>query len=130
MLFKETVMPELEIIGRDGRRRRARKGETLADSQRFTMPMALMDAAAREVADRLADKYGGGSGIRVVDTAGYRLGFLLVADRALHDAGAAPARAHDPTWRKLRRSPEVRIGRLRKCAVRLRGHSRGTEELI
>lgn len=53
-------MPEqiVEIIGRGGRRRRARKGEMLADGERFSLPMSFMDAQAREVADVLAAKYG------------------------------------------------------------------------
>ncbi|MGE0037958.1 MAG: hypothetical protein AB7S93_20260 [Xanthobacteraceae bacterium] len=33
----------VEIIDKYGRRRRARKGETLADGERFHLPLALMD---------------------------------------------------------------------------------------
>jgi len=61
LVKKEMQMPaEIIIEGRDGRRRRARKGEMLKDGERFLMPMAFMDAQAREVRDALAEKYGGG----------------------------------------------------------------------
>jgi hypothetical protein len=38
------MMPEfIEIVDRYGRRRRARKGEVLADGERFVLPMQFMD---------------------------------------------------------------------------------------
>jgi hypothetical protein len=79
----------IEIIDRHGRRRRARKGEVLADGERFSLPMQFMDATAREVADHLA-AYGAN---RVVDgfgvPAGHKPGFLYDSASAhLHDAVA------------------------------------------
>jgi hypothetical protein len=67
-----------EIVGRDGRRRRARKGEILADGERFSLPMQFMDS---QLHDQLVEKYSGGDAIRVVDAAGlpagHRPGFLF-----------------------------------------------------
>jgi hypothetical protein len=79
----------VEIIGADGRRRRARRGETLADGERFSLPMAFMDA---QLPDALVEKYGGAAS-RVVDTAGlpagHRPGFLgLDGGSAFADAAA------------------------------------------
>ena len=76
----------VEIIGRDGKRRRARKGEVLADGEKFSLPLRFMDAVMR---DALAEKFGGPA--RVVDTsgapAGNRPGFIgLDRDTALADA--------------------------------------------
>ena len=49
-------MPEqiVEIIGRDGKRRRARKGEVLADGEKFIIPMTFQDAQMR---DALVEKF-------------------------------------------------------------------------
>jgi hypothetical protein len=67
----------VEIVDRDGRRRRARRGECLADGERFSMPMQFMDAVMH---DELIAKYRKDDVIRVVDTAGapagHRPGFL------------------------------------------------------
>jgi hypothetical protein len=72
----------VEIIGADGKRRRARRGETLADGERFSLPMTFMDAQLR---DALVEKYGDAA-IRVVDTAGlpagHRPGFLYDHSKA------------------------------------------------
>jgi hypothetical protein len=76
----------VEIIGRDGKRRRARRGECLADGERFSLPMTFMDSALR---DALVEKYGGDV-IRVVDAAGrqagHRPGFLFDRNNALADS--------------------------------------------
>ncbi len=82
----------VEIIGADGRRRRAKKGETLQDGERFSTPMQFMDAQARELADHLAAKYP--PAIRVTDgcgaAAGHRPGFCYDGTRAdLRDAADA-----------------------------------------
>ena len=79
----------IEIVDRHGRRRRARKGETLQDGESFFMQMQFMDAEARELRDHLATKYA----VHVVDSgdrrAGNKPGFLHDAalDR-LQDAAA------------------------------------------
>jgi hypothetical protein len=93
----------IEIIDRHGRRRRARKGEVLADGERFSLSMQFMDAAARETADHLAAKYGA---IRVVDAAGvaagHRPGFLHDSASAhLHDAAAI---AYEQRNERMRRA--------------------------
>jgi len=97
----------VDIIDRHGRRRRARKGDILADGERFFLPMQFMDAAAREVVDHLATKYGasGDSAIRVVDSrgllAGHCPGFLFDSNRALIDVAERLAKAR----RKDRQDP-------------------------
>jgi hypothetical protein len=52
-------MPDIEIVDRFGRRRRARRGEIPQDGERISIPHAMMDAVSREVADHLAAKYPG-----------------------------------------------------------------------
>ena len=83
-------MPEqiVEIIGRDGKRRRARKGEVLADGEKFIIPMTFQDAQMR---DALVEKFSDDT-IQVVDScglpAGHRPGFLFDRD---HDPALAEA---------------------------------------
>jgi hypothetical protein len=81
-----------EIIGRDGRRRRAKKGEILADGERFSLPMTFMDAQMR---DELAAKYRSDNAVRIVDAAGqpagHRPGFLFDANNALGESAAEVA---------------------------------------
>jgi hypothetical protein len=50
-------MPEIEIVDRLGRRRRARKGETIREGETIRFPVTIMDASAREVHDALAARY-------------------------------------------------------------------------
>jgi hypothetical protein len=92
----------IEIIGRDGRRRRARKGEVLADGERFSMPMTFQDAHLR---DAIAAKFSDAA-VRIVDAsgqaAGHRPGFCI--DAAANDAAAAEAYAE-----RLRRLDPRRI---------------------
>jgi hypothetical protein len=104
-------MPDVEIVDRSGRRRRARKGEVLADSERFSMPMQFMDSEARSLADHLGANYGGA---RIVDgfgvAAGHKPGFLYEgANIQLQDAAAAAYEQRSAylrnAWRKDDREP-------------------------
>ena len=100
----------VEIIGRDGRRRRAKKGEVLADGERFSIPMTFLD---HQLQDGLVAKYGD-SAIRVVDAsgapAGHRPGYLLDRDRTLADAAAEAYQARNQrmadAWKRRRPDDE------------------------
>src|SRR5262245_38167151 len=101
----------VEIVDRHGRRRPARRGEVLADGERFSLPMTFMDAHLR---DALLEKYrGGDAAIRIVDAAGrapgHRPGCWLHHATALADAAAEAyeqmrTRLADG-WRKGRPDP-------------------------
>jgi hypothetical protein len=71
-----------EIIGRDGRRRRAKKGEQLQDGERMSIPMIFQDS-------------GGSNVISVVDAAGlpsgHRPGFLFDCNTVLADSAGDAA---------------------------------------
>jgi hypothetical protein len=115
----------IEIIDRHGRRRRARKGEVLADGERFSLPMQFMDAAAREVADHLAAKYGA---IRVIDgsgvAAGHKPGFLYDSVNAhLHDAATISYQQ-----RSARMRSAWRDNKDRQADVGNRQHDGGADE--
>jgi hypothetical protein len=73
---------------RDGRPRRGRKGETLRDGEKFSLPVQLLDA---QLHDSQVAKYGGGA-IRGVDAvgapAGHRPGFLFDHYSTLADVAA------------------------------------------
>jgi hypothetical protein len=73
----------VEIVDRYGRRRRARRGEVLADGERFSLPMTFMDA---QLYDALIEKHAGPA--RAAGAlAGHRPGFLLLdRDSVLVDA--------------------------------------------
>jgi hypothetical protein len=101
-----------EIIGADGRRRRARKGDVLADGERFSLPMQFMDSQLR---DELVAKHRDGGAVRVVDTAGmpagHRPGFLFDSTNSLADAAADAAYLErtallDAKARKRRADPD------------------------
>jgi hypothetical protein len=95
-------MPEqiIEIISRDGKRRRARKGEVLADGERFVIPMTFMDAQIR---DALVEKFCRDT-IRVVDScglpAGHRPGFLFDRDHD-HVLADAASEAYEERSRRM-----------------------------
>ena len=79
----------VEIIGRDGRRRRMRKGECLKDGETMSIPHGMAFFDGREVADYLAAKYT----VHVVDgagsPAGHRPDFIYdAAHDRLQDAAA------------------------------------------
>jgi hypothetical protein len=81
----------VEIVDCHGRRCRVRKGEILADGEKFSLPMQFMDSQLR---DTLVEKYGGGA-VRVVDAAGLpagnKPGFLFDHSNVLADSAAEPA---------------------------------------
>jgi hypothetical protein len=115
--------PFAEIIGRDGRRRRAKKGDVLADGERVVVSMSFMDAALH---DELVAKHRGDAVVRVVDAAGqpagHRPGFLMLdRDPALVDAAAEAyaerSRRLETAWQP--RDPDQHGGH---CADHRRGH--------
>ena len=63
---------DVEIISRDGRRRRMRKGEVLQDGEVMSIPPRMAFFDGREVADYLATKYS--AAVHVVDAAGIPAG--------------------------------------------------------
>jgi hypothetical protein len=70
-------MPNIEdvtIIGRDGSKRRARKGEALADGETMHFSMQFMDEQTHEFADAAT---------------GHRPGFLYARDHSAADAAKA-----------------------------------------
>ena len=77
----------VEIVDRHGRRRRAKKGEVLADGERMVVSMVFQDAALR---DALTEKYRKDAAPYVIDTtgglAGHRPGFLFDPRTALADS--------------------------------------------
>ena len=87
-------MPDVEIVDRHGRRRRARPGEVLADGERFALPMQFMDHAAygfrshfSDVSVDYTDPHKPGPRLDVGDAA------RLAADpdaRAVHGVGPSP----------------------------------------
>jgi hypothetical protein len=114
-------MPEhfAEIIDRHGRRRRAKKGDVLADGEKFTVSMQFMDS---QLHDELVAKHGGGA-IRVVDVAGrlagHRPGFVF--DHAHTKLVDAAQRAYDErskrmadAWRTDKDKPQ-HDGRVASC---------------
>ena len=87
----KTPMQDITIIGADGVRRRARKGEILQEGERIHFPATLMDAMASVMADATApdrivrDGYG--------TPAGHRPGYAFAAN------DAQPARSRDTSLR-------------------------------
>jgi hypothetical protein len=84
--------------------------EMLKDGERFIMPMAFMDAQARDVRDVLAEKYGGGFSPTFADGTpdhtsphkpGYRFADTDNAARlAALDAYAARSRRMEMAWQR------------------------------
>jgi hypothetical protein len=94
-------MSLIEIIGKDGRRRRARKGEVLADGEKFSMPVQFMDAAVR---DALRQKFGWHDH---QPQGGFRRGYAYTDTTPPRDVQDAAAEAYEAkraylqnAWRK------------------------------
>src|SRR5262245_24911594 len=84
-------MPEqiVEIVDRHGRRRRAKRGETLRDGERFSLPMTFMDSALQNA---LVEKYGGNAAVCVamMPMRRIRSGACCALAASGHAAAAAP----------------------------------------
>jgi hypothetical protein len=117
------MLEYVEIVDRDGRRRRARKGDVLQDGEQFSFHVTMLDAARRNAAggssfaDGSGDASRTGDGVtRVVDAlggvAGHRPGFLFAADSGALSQKANAAyeqRKLDVAarWRKNRRRKKL-----------------------
>jgi hypothetical protein len=82
----------VEVVDRHGRRRRARKGETLCDGETMRVPMRFVDA---QLHDELVEKHRRDDAVGVVDAAGlpagFRPGYAFDSSNALADAAAEAA---------------------------------------
>ena len=99
----------VEIISRDGRRRRMRKGEALQDGETMSIPPRMAFFDGREVADYLTTKYS--PAVHVVDAAGIRAGHRpgYLFDHALDRLQDIADRAYEGRCRHLdyRTKPKV-----------------------
>ena|SRR5262249_9000307 len=124
----------VEIVGKDGRRRRARKGDVLADGEVLVTPMTLMDAPLPTDQSTLSD----GNARVVIDGygsttfVGHRPGFVQFGTpnvaRALNDAlDAARAPAEQAYAERTKRMTEAWKLRRKKRAPQPQGtfRSRG-----